>query len=131
MAKSRNFTFDGGAATYFGTSLLAFLITFCTLGIAYPYALCLRYRWRYKHTYIDGRRLEFLGRGRHLFGLWIKWFVFLIITLGIYSFWLGPSLNRWITEHTDFEDGQPCTTVQEVHTESSIESERELTTEEI
>ena len=39
-----------------------------------------------------------------LIGLWIKWIVFLIITLGIYSFWLIPSLQQWITEHTDFDE---------------------------
>ncbi|MHB1055758.1 MAG: DUF898 family protein [Thermoleophilia bacterium] len=108
MAKSKNFSFDGGAATYIGTGILAALITVCTIGIAFPYALCLRQMWRCKHTYINGRRLVFIGRGRHLFGLWIKWFLLLIITLGIYSFWLAPSLQRWIAEHTDFEDGKPC-----------------------
>ena len=104
MGKSKNFIFDGGAATFFGTGILAALITVFTLGIGYPWALCLFQRWKTKHTYIDGRRLKFTGGGFSLIGLWIKWMIFLIITLGIYSFWLIPSLQQWITEHTDFDE---------------------------
>ena len=44
MAKSKNFVFDGGAGSYVGTSILAFLITIFTLGICYPYALVLLQR---------------------------------------------------------------------------------------
>jgi uncharacterized membrane protein YjgN (DUF898 family) len=104
MAKTKHFIFDGGAATYFGTGILAALITIFTLGIGYPWALCLFQRWKVKHTFIDGRRLKFTGGGFSLISLWIKWMVFLIITLGIYSFWLIPSLQQCITEHTDFEE---------------------------
>ena len=103
MSKSKSFVFDGGAATYFGTAIFATLITICTLGIGYPWALCLFQKWKAKHTYIEGRRLRFTGGGFSLIGLWIKWFLLLIITLGIYSFWLIPSLNKWVVEHTDFE----------------------------
>jgi hypothetical protein len=43
MVKSKNFIFDGGAATYFGTGILAFLITAFTAGLVYkkrhPYCL--------------------------------------------------------------------------------------------
>jgi len=104
MVKSKNFIFDGGAATYFGTGILAFLITAFTAGLGYPWALCLFQRWKAKHTYIDGRKLKFTGGGFSLIGLWIKWIIFLILTIGIYSFWMIPSLQQWITEHTDFED---------------------------
>ena len=104
MGKSKNFIFDGGAATYFGTGILAFLITAFTAGLGYPWALCFFQRWKAKHTYIDGRKLKFTGGGFSLIGLWIKWIIFLILTIGIYSFWMIPSLQQWITEHTDFED---------------------------
>ena len=74
MIKSKNFEFDGGAATYLGTSILALFVTVLTLGIAYPYALVLRQRqrWQAKHTIVDGRRLQFTGTGIGLFGNWIK-----------------------------------------------------------
>jgi len=102
MAKSKNFIFDGGAATYLGTGILGFLITILSLGLFYPYALVLRQRWIAKHTYVKGFQLKFNGRATDLFFQWIKWFLLIVITFGIYSFWVMPRLQRWITEHTDF-----------------------------
>ena len=102
MAKSTSFTFDGGAATYWGTALLAAVITVFTLGLAYPYALVLRQRWRAKHTIVDGRRLRFVGSGTSLFLNWIRWFLLTIVTIGIYSFWLWPRVHKWVAEHTDW-----------------------------
>ncbi len=96
------FTFDGGAGTYLGTGMLAVLITVCTLGICYPFALVLRERWRAKHSYIDGRQLEFTGSAVGLFGLWIKWFLLCIVTVGIYSFWVGPRIAGWRWVNTSF-----------------------------
>ncbi len=106
---SGRFEFRGGAGTYFGTGLLAALITIFTLGICYPFALVLRERWRAKHAYIDGRQLVFTGSAWALFGNWIKWFLLMIITLGIYSFWVGPRIARWKWEHTDFATTRPGT----------------------
>lgn len=108
MAKSKSFVFDGGAGTYLGTSTLAFLVTVCTLGICYPYALVLIQRWKARHTYIKGFQLEFTGTGIGLFGQWIKWFLLCIITFGIYGFWVYPRLQRWIVEHTDFSSRRPA-----------------------
>jgi uncharacterized membrane protein YjgN (DUF898 family) len=102
MTKSKNFTFDGGAATYLGVGILAFLITFCTFGLFYPYALVLMQRWKARHTYINGVKLEFNGTAVGLFGNWIKWFLLCIITFGIYGFWVYPRMQKWIVEHTDF-----------------------------
>ena len=100
---SGRFRFDGGAGTYFGTAILALLVTVLTLGICYPFALVLLERWRAKHTFIDGQRLVFTGTGLGLFGLWLRWFFFIIITLGIYSFWVAPRIQKWKVEHTDFD----------------------------
>lgn len=98
----RQFAFDGGAATYFGTAILAVLITVCTLGICYPFALVLLERWRCKHSFINGQQLVFTGSAVGLFGLWIKWFLLMIVTLGIYAFWVGPRISRWKWENTGF-----------------------------
>lgn len=100
---SGRFSFDGGAATFVGTAILAVLITVCTLGICYPFALVLMERWRAKHSFIDGRRLVFTGSAMGLFGNWIKWFLLSIITFGIYLFWVAPRIARWKWEHTDFD----------------------------
>ena len=100
---SGRFHFDGGAATYVGTGILGALVTLFTLGICYPFAVVLTQRWRAKHSYIDGRRLVFTGTAWGLFGNWIKWFLLIIITLGIYGFWVGPRIARWKWENTDFD----------------------------
>lgn len=102
QTNSKRFTFDGGAATYVGTALLGILITVVTLGICYPFAVVLRQRWRAKHSYIDGKQLIFTGSAWGLFGNWIKWLLLSIITLGIYLFWVGPRIQKWIWENTDF-----------------------------
>lgn len=101
--KSGRFQFDGGAGPYLGTGILAALITIFTAGICFPFALVLLERWRCKHTYIDGQQLIFTGTGIGLFGLWIKWFLLIIITLGIYSFWVAPRIQQWKVENTDFD----------------------------
>lgn len=103
MAKSGRFRFHGGAATYVGTALLGALITICTLGICYPFALVLRERWRAKHSTIDGFPLVFTGSATALFGNWIKWLFLSVITCGIYLLWVGPRIAEWKWEHTDFD----------------------------
>ncbi|MFZ2509868.1 MAG: DUF898 family protein [Gordonia sp. (in: high G+C Gram-positive bacteria)] len=100
----RRFRFDGGAGTYVGTAILAFLVTVFTLGICYPFGLVLMERWRAKHSYIDGQQLVFTGTAWGLFGKWIKWLFLMVITLGIYSFWVVPRIQQWKWEHTAFVD---------------------------
>jgi uncharacterized membrane protein YjgN (DUF898 family) len=102
MAKSNEFKFVGGAANYLGTAILAFCITVFTIGIMYPFALVLMERWKAKHATIDGRRVVFTGTGLGLFGLWIKWLVLSIITLGIYTLWVGPQIQKWKWENLSF-----------------------------
>jgi uncharacterized membrane protein YjgN (DUF898 family) len=116
MAKSGRFRFDGGAATFIGTGILAVLVTICTVGICYPFALVLRERWRAKHSYIDGFPLVFTGSAWALFGNWLKWLLLSIITIGIYLFWVGPRIQQWKWEHTDFDRSRyplPLTDLQQ------------------
>lgn len=94
--------FDGGLLQLIGYTILGIIITVCTLGICFPWAVCMKINWRIKHTVIEGRRLRFEGTAIGLFGLWIKWWILCIITLGIYSFWVGISLEKWTTKHTHF-----------------------------
>lgn len=101
MARLKDFEFDGGAATYLGTGILGFLVTLFTLGICYPFAIVLVQRWKAKHTLLHGSRLVFTGSAWGLFGNWIKWLLLIIITLGIYSFWVQPRMQKWIVENTE------------------------------
>lgn len=95
--------FDGGLLQLIGYNILGFLITLCTLGICFPWAICMKINWKIKHTVIEGRRLSFDGTAIGLFGVWVKWLVLIIITIGIYSFWVQISLEKWITKHTHFK----------------------------
>lgn len=104
MAREGNrFMFDGGAATFWGTALLAGFVTLITLGICYPFEVVLMQRWQAKHSSIDGRRLVFTGSAWGLFGNWLKWWFLTVITLGIYGFWVIPRLTRWKWENTSFD----------------------------
>ena len=96
--------FDGGLLQLIGWQILGALVTTLTLGICYPWAICMIYRWEAKHTVINGRRLKFTGTATQLFGNWIKWLLLTLITLGIYSFWLNIKLMQWKTKHTVFAD---------------------------
>lgn len=94
--------FDGGLLQLIGWRLLGVLVTVCTLGICYPWAACMVYRWETRHTVIEGRRLEFTGTALGLFGLWLKWWLLCLITLGIYGLWVGISIRKWKAKHTKF-----------------------------
>ena len=95
--------FDGGLLGLIGVKILSFIIIVFTLGIATPAALCMKYRWVYKHTIIEGKRLKFVGSGISLFGHFIKWWFFTLITLGISGFWLSIKIRQWEIRNVQFE----------------------------
>ena len=103
-ASTENSYFDGGLLQLIGWQLLGILITVLTLGICYPWAICMVYRWEAKHTVINGNRLKFTGTALQLWGNWIKWLLLTIVTIGIYGFWLSIKLKKWKTKHTEFAD---------------------------
>jgi len=94
--------FDGGLLNLIGWSILGFFVTVITLGICFPWALCMVYGWKINHTVIEGRRLRFHGSAFSLFGNWIKWLLLCIITIGIYSLWVGIALEKWKVKNTTF-----------------------------
>lgn len=106
QAQPNNFVqesyFDGGLLQLIGWKILGSLITVCTLGICFPWAVCMIYDWETKHTVINGKRCYFDGHAIQLFGNWIKWILLTIITIGIYSFWVAIALKKWKTKHTHF-----------------------------
>ncbi|GEK28308.1 DUF898 family protein [Furfurilactobacillus siliginis] len=94
--------FDGGLLAYIGWTILGIVVTALTLGICYPWALTMVYGWKINHTVIDGHRMRFSGTAIGLFGNWIKWLLLSIITIGIYSFWVGIKLTDWKAKNTNF-----------------------------
>lgn len=96
--------FDGGLLQLIGWKILGFLVTFFTLGICYPWAVCMIYNWETKHTVVNGKRLSFNGTALQLFGNWIKWWLLTAITLGIYGLWASINVKKWVTKHTEFKE---------------------------
>lgn len=100
----RKLLFRWGLFQYIGYRILGFLVTVLTFGICLPWAYTMIYKWRIKHTVINGKRLYFDGTALQLFGNWIKWWFLTVITFGIYGFWVFIKLEQWKTKHTHFRD---------------------------
>lgn len=97
-----NSYFDGGLFQLIGWYLLGTLVTVCTFGICFPWAVCMVYSWEIRHTVVEGRRLAFDGHAAQLFGHWILWWFLTVITCGIYGFWVNIALKKWKAKHTYF-----------------------------
>ena len=50
----------------------------------------------------EGRRLKFNGSAIGLFDNWIKWLLLIVVTLGIYGFWVHIKLEQWKVKNTTF-----------------------------
>jgi len=94
--------FDGTMLQFLGRTILTTLLVSITLGICTPVALVIMYKWKASHTVIEGQRLCFHGKVGSLFGGWILWMLFSIVTLGIYGLWIPIKLEQWKTKHTYF-----------------------------
>ena len=92
--------FTGTALGYFGMKLLTNFLKVITLGIYTPWAICKMERWYASHTFINGKKLRFDGRGGAIIGKYILWSFLTIITFGIYGFWLSLNMNKWVAKHT-------------------------------
>ena len=94
-------SYDGGAVSNFLHLLVVFLFSSLTLFLAMPALVCWYFRWETKHVKINGRQLEFDGKGIQLFGKLVLWSFLTIITIGLYGIFRMPlNLNRWRTSHT-------------------------------
>ena len=101
MSEEKSY-FDGTVLQWIGWNLLGGLITVCTLGICFPWAVCMVYGWKVNHTVVEGRRLKFNGTGVSLFGNFILWWFLSIITLGIYWLWAVIAIEKWKAKNTTF-----------------------------
>ena len=95
MLLQRESKFEGSVLGFIGYGLILVILTICTFGIAYPWGEVMFRRWICRNMIIDGQRLTFDGTGLQLFGSYIKWWFFTIITLGIYGFWLFNKMTAW------------------------------------
>lgn len=92
--------FTGSLLELIAVSMFAGVVSAFSFGLLVPWAICYYYRYMTDHTIIDGNQLRFDGTAGQLWGQWLKWLFFIIITLGIYSFWVGLRLEQWRVSHT-------------------------------
>ncbi|MDO5730656.1 DUF898 family protein [Corynebacterium sphenisci] len=98
------YRFTGGAGGWLVNAVAGVLITTLTLGLGAPWATVLLEGWKARNTYLFGHRLRFTGTGMGLFGQWVKWWLLIIVTLGVYGFWVAPRYTAWIVEHRAYDD---------------------------
>jgi len=102
--------FDGGFWALVGWSILGFLVCLITIGIAFPWVYCWIVSWRTNHTVVDGKRLQFNGKGISLLGHFILkgWLLGMILgplTLGLYwIYYFQVSLKKWEVKNTAFSN---------------------------
>lgn len=84
--------------------LIMVLLSIIFFGFATPAFYVIFQKYIYENKYINGRRLKFTGEAIDLYLLYIKWFFLCIITLGIYSFWIGVEFQEWRVKNIVFED---------------------------
>lgn len=84
-------------------NLVSSFIIAISLGILTPFAIVIKQQFVASNTYIEGKRLKFIGTGMGLFGQWIKWLLLTIVTLGIYGFWVNLKMRQWVVRNTVFD----------------------------
>lgn len=99
-----NSYFDKNLKDYIILKIKFLLICVGTLGLAYPWALCMEYKAKSHHTVICGKRLKFIGDPKELIYHWIFWWFLTIITFGLYIMVAHIRMDQWITANTIFEE---------------------------
>ena len=92
--------FTGSLLELIAVGMFAGVVSVFSFGLLVPWAICYQYRYMADHTIIDGKQLRFDGTAGQLFGQWLKWLFFIIITFGIYGLWVGLRLEQWRVSHT-------------------------------
>ena len=95
--------FEGRLIALIGINLLTAFLSTITLGFAYPAMYCLKKRWLYSNTIVNGYRLKFTGSGGQLFGKYILWTFLGIITIGIFTLWWPIKYQQWETKHVEID----------------------------
>lgn len=92
--------FDGHTLPLIGINILSNILTICSLGILYPFTVCLKLRWINKHIVINRKKLVFDGKAISLWGKYILWTFLTLITFGIFGLWIDIKTIKWQTKHT-------------------------------
>jgi len=94
--------FDGSLISLIGWKIAGFFVTVLTLGICFPWALCMVYGWKINSTKIHDHRMKFSGKATSLIGHWLLWLFLCYVTFGIYIFLVPIALEKWKVKNTTF-----------------------------
>jgi hypothetical protein len=97
-------TFTGSAWGLFAWSLLGIITAYLSiiLFFLYPIYFTQYCKWYYSKWVIDGKRLVF-NYNKPYWG-YIKWVLFIIITLGFGTYYALKRILQWQMSHVHFED---------------------------
>ncbi len=104
--KKYNSYFDESVKAYMIVKLKFYMMCIFSLGLAYPWALCMKYKAKYHHTVICGKRLKFIGNPLDLAHHWFWWWLLCIITIGIYALFLHVRMEKWTIANVIFEEAE-------------------------
>lgn len=104
--KKYNSYFDESVKAYMIVKLKFYMMCIFSLGLAYPWALCMKYKAKYHHTVVCGKRLKFIGNPLDLAHHWFWWWLLCIITIGIYALFLHVRMEKWTIANVIFEEAE-------------------------
>ncbi|MGL4990447.1 MAG: hypothetical protein ACRC57_04660 [Sarcina sp.] len=99
-----NSYYDKTVKNYIKLHIKVFLLGIITLGLAYPWIVCMKQKAKCENMVICGKRLKFIGNPKDLISCWILWFFLTIITLGVYWIIVKVRFEQWIVANTIFEE---------------------------
>lgn len=106
MSIGKEFQFEGTAGGYFVVFLVTLLIGWVPLlGTAFVFNYT--NEWLASNSRISGRRVQYsAGFGETLWFILVN-SLFVLITLGIYTFWFVPKSYRYIADHLSYDAVAP------------------------
>ncbi|MEX1817042.1 hypothetical protein [Metamycoplasma hominis] len=98
----------GSVLGFFFMKLLVFflvMLSMATLFLTLPWIVVFFRKYMTRHTYVNGKQLQFNGTGAQLFGSFIKWWALSFVTLGVYgAFFMPVRMIQWFAKHTVFAE---------------------------
>jgi len=85
------------------TKLMSMLIICGSAGFAYPWAKQMVLEKWASQVRIDGKRIVYSGSAMGLFGVWVKIFIYNMLTMGLYGCCCGGwEVETYVDKHLDW-----------------------------
>ncbi len=100
---TKHFEFTGTPGAFFVNffvSVLMIYIPFVGFAMSFNY----RNKWLANNIKIDGRPLSYSAKLGETWVMLIVGLLLTMVTFGIYIFWFGPKVYRYIFDHTTYAD---------------------------